>query len=215
MKARRLETNEELGLELEATVSAFDSTTSDRGLSWFLWAQFRKRKGAIKRHTLPDLRGVSTGLASRSSLQLAPPWGFGPKTISAFLATPLDPGQIRPEFAAIRRDAWPCLDRGQDDPERLRSVRCFDAERRTSRVFLTHNFTFPAPSVASLYPLRWQRERFFQGERSAASRRAASGRGRPRLLSEKKRALSEARRAPISGRLDGRSFLPCLGSAAS
>ena len=38
------------------------------------------------------------------------------------------------------------------------------------------------------------------GERSAASRRAASGRGRPRLLSEKKRALSEARRAPISGR---------------
>ena len=57
--------------------------------------------------------GVSTGLASRSSLQLAPPWGFGPKTISAFLATPLDPGQIRPEFAAIRRDAWPCLDRGK------------------------------------------------------------------------------------------------------
>ena len=57
VKARRLETNEELGLELEATVSAFDSTTSDRGLSWFLWAQFRKRKGAIKRHTLPDLRG--------------------------------------------------------------------------------------------------------------------------------------------------------------
>ena len=105
--------------------------------------------------------GISTGLASRSSLQLGPPWGFGPKTISAFLATPLDPGQIRPEFAAIRRDAWPCLD--QDDPDRLRSVRFFDAARRTSRVFLTHNFTFPAPSVASLYPLRWQGERFFQG----------------------------------------------------
>ena len=44
------------------------------------------------------------------------------------------------------------------------------------------------------------------GERSAASRRAASGRGRPRLLSEKKRALSEARRAPISGR-DGEDRL--------
>ena len=51
----------------------------------------------------------------------------------------------------------------QDDPERLRSVRFFNAARRTSRVFLTHNFTFPAPSVASLYPLRWQGERFFQG----------------------------------------------------
>ena len=49
------------------------------------------------------------------------------------------------------------------------------------------------------------------GERSAASRRAASGRGRPRLLSEKKRALSEARRAPISGRPV--SHIPLAGFA--
>ena len=70
--------------------------------------------------------GVSTGLASRSSLQLGPPWGFGPKTISAFLATPLDPGQIRPEFAAIRRDAWPCLDRGPlPRPSRISGSRDF------------------------------------------------------------------------------------------
>ena len=100
--------------------------------------------------------GVSTGLASRSSLQLAPPWGFGPKTISAFLATPLDPGQIRPEFAAIRRDAWPCLDRGK-------TIQTACEACASSTLHAAHLFTLPAPSVASLYPLRWQGERFFQG----------------------------------------------------
>ena len=57
VKARRLYANEELGLELEETVYAFDSTTIDLCLSLFLWAHFRKRKGAIKLHTLLDLRG--------------------------------------------------------------------------------------------------------------------------------------------------------------
>ena len=39
------------------TVYAFDSTTIDLCLSLFPWAHFRKRKGAIKLHTLLDLRG--------------------------------------------------------------------------------------------------------------------------------------------------------------
>ena len=57
VKARRLYANEQLGLELEETVYAFDSTTIDLCLSLFPWAHFRKRKGAIKLHTLLDLRG--------------------------------------------------------------------------------------------------------------------------------------------------------------
>ncbi len=57
VKARRLYANEELGLELEETVYAFDSTTIDLCLSLFPWAHFRKRKGAIKLHILLDLRG--------------------------------------------------------------------------------------------------------------------------------------------------------------
>ena len=57
VKARRLYANEELGLELKETVYAFDSTTIDLCLSLFPWAHFRKRKGAIKLHTLLDLRG--------------------------------------------------------------------------------------------------------------------------------------------------------------
>ena len=36
---------------------ALDSTTIDLCLSVFPWARFRRRKGAVKMHTLLDLRG--------------------------------------------------------------------------------------------------------------------------------------------------------------
>ena len=55
--ARELYANEDFGLELKQTVYAFDSTTIDLCLSVFPWAKFRKRKAAVKLHTLLDLRG--------------------------------------------------------------------------------------------------------------------------------------------------------------
>ncbi len=55
--ARNLYVNEDIGLELEQTVYALDSTTIDLCLSIFPWAQFRKNKAAIKLHTLLDLHG--------------------------------------------------------------------------------------------------------------------------------------------------------------
>jgi len=56
-EARTLYRDEDIGLDLQNTVYAFDSTTIDLCLSLFPWAFFRKRKGAIKLHTLLDLRG--------------------------------------------------------------------------------------------------------------------------------------------------------------
>jgi transposase len=47
----------EFGVELSDTVYALDSTTVDLCLSLFPWATFRKTKGAVKLHTLLDLRG--------------------------------------------------------------------------------------------------------------------------------------------------------------
>jgi len=44
-------------LELDNTIYALDSTTIDLCLSLFPWAKFRKHKGAVKLHTLLDLRG--------------------------------------------------------------------------------------------------------------------------------------------------------------
>jgi hypothetical protein len=55
--ARRLYTEEPLGLELKETVYALDSTTIDLCLSVFAWAPFRSTKAAVKLHTLLDLRG--------------------------------------------------------------------------------------------------------------------------------------------------------------
>ena len=56
-EARRLYQDEDLGLDLQNMVYAFDSTTIDLCLTLFPWAFFRKRKSAITLHTLLDLRG--------------------------------------------------------------------------------------------------------------------------------------------------------------
>ncbi|MHB1591051.1 MAG: IS4 family transposase [Sulfuricella sp.] len=55
--ARKLYAEDSFGLELTHTVYALDSTTIDLCLALFPWARFRKHKGAVKLHTLLDLRG--------------------------------------------------------------------------------------------------------------------------------------------------------------
>lgn len=55
--ARKLYANDDFGLELAQTAYALDATIIDLCLSLFPWAKFRKRKGAVKLHTLLDLRG--------------------------------------------------------------------------------------------------------------------------------------------------------------
>lgn len=67
-EARQLYVSEPLPVNTGATVYAFDSTTISLCLKLFPWARFRRRKAAIKLHTLIDLRGniptfilISTG----------------------------------------------------------------------------------------------------------------------------------------------------------
>lgn len=55
--ARKLYMGDSFGVELTNTVYALDATTIDLCLSVFPWAHFRRTKGAIKLHTLMDLRG--------------------------------------------------------------------------------------------------------------------------------------------------------------
>ena len=66
--ARKLYADDPFGVDLKGTVYALDSTVIDLCLAIFPWAKFRRRKGAVKLHTLLDLRGnipcfirVSTG----------------------------------------------------------------------------------------------------------------------------------------------------------
>jgi hypothetical protein len=56
-KARPLYAGEDLGLDLDNTVYALDSTTIDLSLTLFPWVDFRQTKAGIKLHTQIDLRG--------------------------------------------------------------------------------------------------------------------------------------------------------------
>ncbi len=56
-RARKLYAQDDIGLDLDNTVYALDSTTIDLCLSLFPWADFRSTKAAVKMHTLIELRG--------------------------------------------------------------------------------------------------------------------------------------------------------------
>ena len=55
--ARPLYANDPIGVELNQSLYALDSTTIDLCLSLFPWAKFRRHKAAVKMHTLLDLHG--------------------------------------------------------------------------------------------------------------------------------------------------------------
>ena len=55
--ARPLYARDPIGVDLHQSLYALDSTTIDLCLSLFPWAKFRRRKAAVKMHTLLDLRG--------------------------------------------------------------------------------------------------------------------------------------------------------------
>ena len=55
--ARPLYASDPIGVDLDQSLYALDSTTIDLCLSLFPWAKFRQRKAAVKMHTLLDLHG--------------------------------------------------------------------------------------------------------------------------------------------------------------
>ena len=104
---------------------ALDSTTIDLCLSLFRWAPFRRRKGAVKLHTLLDLRGNIPCFVHVSHGKM--------HGVTALDYLPMEPG------------AFYVLDRGYVDFGRLyrftlassffvtRSKRNLDCTRRTRR----------------------------------------------------------------------------------
>ena len=98
-RARKLYADEPLGLELDHTLYALDSTTIDLCLSLFPWARFRSTKAAIKLHTLLDVRGpIPTMIAISEGKQA---------DVRILDDLPLEPG------------AFYVMDRGYVDFERL------------------------------------------------------------------------------------------------
>jgi hypothetical protein len=100
--ARFLYRGEELEIDLKQSVYALDSTTIDLCLSLFPWATFRKTKGAIKLHTLLDLRA----------------------SIPTFIA--LTPASVHDvnllDTVPLEKEAIVTLDRGYTDFRRLYAI---------------------------------------------------------------------------------------------
>ena len=105
--ARKLYQNEELAIDLDYSLYAFDSTTIDLCLSLFPWAHFRKTKAAIKMHTLLDLRG----------------------SIPTFIS--LTTGKVHDvnvlDILPLEKDAVIAMDRGYVDFTRLYAMNLFPA----------------------------------------------------------------------------------------
>jgi hypothetical protein len=195
--ARGLYASEDFGLELAQTVYALDATIIDLCLSVFPWAKFRTNKGAVKLHTLLDLRGsipviisithgkvhdvnildelfIEAGaiyIMDRAYIDFARLYRIHqsqaffvtrPKSNFVFnrlYSQPVDKSTGVQVDQIITVAGFYAL---KDYPEKLRRIRYFDAETKKRLIFLTNNFTLPAPVIARLYKCRWQVELFFK-----------------------------------------------------
>lgn len=162
-RARKLYANQPLAVELQETVYALDSTTIDLCLSLFPWARFRRRKGAVKLHTLIDLRGNIPCFVHVSSGKM--------HDVTALDYVPIEPG------------AFYVMDRGYVDFRRLRrftqgsasfitrskkNLDCTRRERRkvdkTTGLRSDQTIVLRGPKSSRLYPEALRRIAFYDAE---------------------------------------------------
>lgn len=124
--ARPLYAGDALGVDLDASLYALDSTTIDLCLALFPWAKFRTHKAAVKMHTLLDLHG----------------------NIPAFIH--ISDGKLHDVHAldriAIEPGAYYAMDRGYLDFERLYRFTlgsAFFVTRSKKNVLLQRRYSHP------------------------------------------------------------------------
>ncbi len=163
-RARKLYAHEPLGVDLKQTIYALDSTTIDLCLSLFPWARFRRRKGAIKLHTLLDLRGNIPCFVHVSHGKM--------HDVTVLDQLPIEPG------------AFYVMDRGYVDFQRLhrftmaraffvtRGKRNLDATRRAPRAVdkatglrSDQTIVLAGPKSSRSYPEPLRRIAFYDTER--------------------------------------------------
>lgn len=131
--ARPLHAGDPMGVQLDHSLYALDSTTIDLCLALFPWAKFRQRKGAVKMHTLLDLHGNIPTFISISDGKVHD-------------VNVLD--EIMPEAGAFY-----VMDRGYVDFERLyRFNLCsaFFVVRTKSNVLLQRRYSRPVDTTTGL-----------------------------------------------------------------
>jgi hypothetical protein len=162
-RARELYAGEPLSVDLKQTVYALDSTTIDLCLSLFPWAKFRRQKGAVKLHTLLDLRGNIPCFIHISHGKM--------HDVNVLDLLPIEPG------------AFYAMDRGYVDYERLyrftqggaffvtRGKRNLDCTRRARRpvdkttgLRSDQTIVLAGPKSSRLYPDPLRRIAFYDAE---------------------------------------------------
>jgi hypothetical protein len=187
--ARPLYAHDPIGVDLDQSLYALDSTTIDLCLSLFPWARFRQNKAAVKLHTLLDLHGniptflrVTDGTVHDVNIldDFIPEAGafyfqrlFLFTLCSAFFVVRTKENLLlqrrysRPadRTSGLRSDhtvILTALGSSAAYPEPLRRVTYFDAETKKRLKFLTNNFALPALTITQIYQCRWQVELFFK-----------------------------------------------------
>ncbi len=162
-RARALYAQDDFGVALKQAAYALDSTTIDLCLALFPWARFRRRKGAVKLHTLIDLRGSIPCFIRITHGKTA--------DVNVLDYLPIEPG------------AFYMMDRGYIDFARLyaitqrlaffvtRAKRNIDCSRRESRVVdkstglrSDQTIVLQGPKTAHLYPTPLRRIAFYDEE---------------------------------------------------
>src|ERR1019366_3728877 len=170
--ARPLYAHDPIGVDLDQSLYALDSTTIDLCLSLFPWARFRQRKAAVK-DTLLDLHGniptflrITSGDVHDVNIldEIMPEAGAFYVMDRASIdfrrySQPVDKstGVLSDQTVILSS-----LASAAAYPDTLRKVSYFDAERNKRLKFLTNNFTLPTLTIAQIYKCRWQVELFFK-----------------------------------------------------
>jgi IS4 transposase len=132
--ARPLYTADPIGVELNQSLYALDSTTIDLCLSLFPWAKFRKHKAAVKMHTLLDLHGNIP-------------------TFISITAGKVHDVNILDEILPPEAGAFYVMDRGYVDFERLYVFTlsaAFFVVRTKSNVLLQRRYSRPVDKTTGL-----------------------------------------------------------------
>jgi hypothetical protein len=166
--ARGLYIDEPFEVDLAETVYALDATTIDLCLSVFPWAPFRSAKGAIKLHTLLDLRGNIPSFIHISDGKL-----HDVNVLDLLLPEPaayyvMDRGYL--DFFVTRAKSNLKAERRYSHPiDRATGLICDQTvvlsgfySHKGFPVPLLRVKSLPALSIADLYRCRWQVELFFK-----------------------------------------------------